>query len=831
MSPPKSCTVCGDKALGYNFNAVTCESCKAFFRRNALAKKQFTCPFSQNCEITVVTRRFCQRCRLKKCLDIGMKSENIMSEEDKLIKRRKIECNRAKRRLNDNKVGSITDSAAYDTVSHDSQSSFDSGKGTGSNNSGSAALGNQSSPMSANVSIRSPMLVESDGEAKPELMTSEEIVEFIVGDPDRASQVISKLMRTKDEAIAIVEKILTSQKDALRLVSHLIAFPGDALKIISKIMNSPFDALTVFTKFMSSPTDALEIISKIVSSPQDVVQFIRNLMECPEDALDIMNKFMNTPAEALRIINKIFNTLNPPTRSDELHKLLLDATKENKDTSFQPTQTHTELGGSENGNYLLQSMLNKSPIMTQDIVNGLSPRDQHSMSVNSDLMVESPINIQDMTIRTDTPDHTLSPIQSQTLQLGSTAELNSVSACLENSSQGISIASTDCSIANHTLQCNSPTSIHPNIELPSTSAGLINPTSPTDITADAADFSSEHFDIKTFIQNSFPDNASGGDSLNSLESVLSEVIRIEFQAFNNLPLEPRVKQEQFQYQTNNMTMHNSEQQQCGYSSCNTQLQQQPICSPTNAIMGRDLNEAEQMKLRELKLASEALYYPMDNDLSLLMMGEDRVKPEDTHQDPKLLQVINLTAVAIKRLIKMAKKISVFRDMCQEDQVALLKGGCTEMMIMRSVLTYDNNRNTWKLPHVSNTAHIRAEILKNAKGNIYEEILKFVGTFDEKWRMDENIILIMCAIVLFTPTRSRVIHADVIRLEQNSYYYLLRRYLESVYSGCEAKSAFIKLIQKISDVERLNQFVIGVYLNVNPSQVEPLLREIFDLKNH
>ncbi|KAH3706605.1 hypothetical protein DPMN_065993, partial [Dreissena polymorpha] len=30
------CKVCGDKALGYNFNAMTCESCKAFFRRNAL---------------------------------------------------------------------------------------------------------------------------------------------------------------------------------------------------------------------------------------------------------------------------------------------------------------------------------------------------------------------------------------------------------------------------------------------------------------------------------------------------------------------------------------------------------------------------------------------------------------------------------------------------------------------------------------------------------------------------------------------------------------------------------------------------------------------------
>ena len=35
----KLCGVCGDKAFGYNFNAVTCESCKAFFRRNALKNK------------------------------------------------------------------------------------------------------------------------------------------------------------------------------------------------------------------------------------------------------------------------------------------------------------------------------------------------------------------------------------------------------------------------------------------------------------------------------------------------------------------------------------------------------------------------------------------------------------------------------------------------------------------------------------------------------------------------------------------------------------------------------------------------------------------------
>lgn len=84
----------------------------------------------------------------------------------------------------------------------------------------------------------------------------------------------------------------------------------------------------------------------------------------------------------------------------------------------------------------------------------------------------------------------------------------------------------------------------------------------------------------------------------------------------------------------------------------------------------------------------------------LFLNLHYLQPDDARQSPKLLQLINLTAVAIKRLIKMAKKISAFRDMCQEDQVALLKGGCTEMMIMRSVIIYDNDRGAWKASNES-----------------------------------------------------------------------------------------------------------------------------------
>uniref|UniRef100_A0A1I8ARF5 Nuclear receptor domain-containing protein n=1 Tax=Steinernema glaseri TaxID=37863 RepID=A0A1I8ARF5_9BILA len=93
----KVCRICGDKAFSYNFNVITCESCKAFFRRNALKEKEIRCPFNQQCDINVVSRRFCQYCRLTKCFNEGMKKEWIMSDEARLEKKKRVQDNRERR--------------------------------------------------------------------------------------------------------------------------------------------------------------------------------------------------------------------------------------------------------------------------------------------------------------------------------------------------------------------------------------------------------------------------------------------------------------------------------------------------------------------------------------------------------------------------------------------------------------------------------------------------------------------------------------------------------------------------------------------------------------
>ncbi|CAL1605459.1 unnamed protein product [Knipowitschia caucasica] len=113
---PRICGVCGDKATGFHFNAMTCEGCKGFFRRSMKRKANFTCPFNGSCTITKDNRRHCQACRLKRCIDIGMMKEFILTDEevqrkkDMIMKRKEEEAAREamKPRMNDEQTRIIS---------------------------------------------------------------------------------------------------------------------------------------------------------------------------------------------------------------------------------------------------------------------------------------------------------------------------------------------------------------------------------------------------------------------------------------------------------------------------------------------------------------------------------------------------------------------------------------------------------------------------------------------------------------------------------------------------------------------------------------------------
>uniref|UniRef100_A0A3P9IGZ6 Nuclear receptor subfamily 1, group H, member 5 n=1 Tax=Oryzias latipes TaxID=8090 RepID=A0A3P9IGZ6_ORYLA len=74
------CVVCGDKASGYHYNALTCEGCKGFFRRSVTKKAVYFCKSGGSCEMDMYMRRKCQDCRLRKCRAVGMLAECLLTE-------------------------------------------------------------------------------------------------------------------------------------------------------------------------------------------------------------------------------------------------------------------------------------------------------------------------------------------------------------------------------------------------------------------------------------------------------------------------------------------------------------------------------------------------------------------------------------------------------------------------------------------------------------------------------------------------------------------------------------------------------------------------------
>ena len=78
------CVVCGDKASGRHYGAISCEGCKGFFKRSVRKQLNYACRANQDCEVTKHHRNRCQYCRLQKCLSMGMRADHCQPERKPL---------------------------------------------------------------------------------------------------------------------------------------------------------------------------------------------------------------------------------------------------------------------------------------------------------------------------------------------------------------------------------------------------------------------------------------------------------------------------------------------------------------------------------------------------------------------------------------------------------------------------------------------------------------------------------------------------------------------------------------------------------------------------
>lgn len=610
----KKCGVCGDRALGYNFNAITCESCKAFFRRNALKNKEFRCPFQDSCKVDQVTRRFCQKCRLRKCFEIGMKKEWIMTDEEKQRKKQKIEENRAR------KMG---DAYSDDDSVKSSNPPF--------------------SPFSVGASIEA---------SKPQA-----IVVGVIRNEDETS---AKVLRAEGQ---------TDIHSQERSIIQSTGTASDSLQLPS-ILSREYakDETDYGSDYTNSPPGSQQ---EIVSQSLEDQEFTADITSHSSTVLQVLP----------------YSQLTSPTNISADAETLLPSPNTNITVNASPGSVHCPAPA--------------------------SPATPSSQTFGNLSMAQvMSINIKKEVEYTD-GETSESPEQAHEDQEEQQQQHH------QDSWQNFSVQEA---------------------------LRILQPGCEKDL------------------------NATG---IAMMDSIMDTAITAEYSA----------------------------------------------CSLLGSSNPRELNDCEKIKLSELSEANKGLMAPLCEDYNFKDLS-----------NPSLINIINLTEIAIRRLIKMSKRISAFKSLCQEDQIALLKGGCTEMMILRSVFAYDSDKDSWSIQQDHNRfKNIKLKVLKAAPGNVYEEHKRFILAFQPEWRQDLNIIFLLSAITLFMPERQNIIHADAIKHEQCSYLYLLKRYLECKYGGCEGRTVFHRLLERINHLHILNENHIRVFLEVNPQEVEPLLIEIFDLK--
>jgi len=215
-------------------------------------------------------------------------------------------------------------------------------------------------------------------------------------------------------------------------------------------------------------------------------------------------------------------------------------------------------------------------------------------------------------------------------------------------------------------------------------------------------------------------------------------------------------------------------------------------------------------------------------------------------------LVNVCEVSIRRVIDMAKKLRSFKMLPQTAQISLLKGGSIELLIIRSVLTFDSTRNQFldacDNPQTSamsidqfKAAATRGDRLAGSgvtggidpmlQFSLVEDVMKFIKVLGMDLKADETMLIFLLLISLYSPDRPNLEpeFKKIIAAEQEKYSSLLRRYVESKMPLSKSRIYYAKLLMKLTDIRNLNEESSQVFLNMNSETIQPLMKEVLDIQ--
>ncbi|KAH3706603.1 hypothetical protein DPMN_065991, partial [Dreissena polymorpha] len=190
-------------------------------------------------------------------------------------------------------------------------------------------------------------------------------------------------------------------------------------------------------------------------------------------------------------------------------------------------------------------------------------------------------------------------------------------------------------------------------------------------------------------------------------------------------------------------------------------------------------------------------------------------------------LINNSTIAVRKLIKYIKKLEDFQQLPTDDQLTMLKSCILSAILLRSAWFYDIENEGWMTP----TGCISAKILKNAVGysEVYEAHIGFCKRVKTLFEDDSRLFSLVQMLCIFSPINTELkVKPEVANL-QDKYLILLKHYLEWKFSYIQCAAVFTQIINLISEMKNLSDVHYAIILRANPSEIEPLMLEVFNLK--
>ncbi|CAG2103564.1 unnamed protein product [Medioppia subpectinata] len=155
------------------------------------------------------------------------------------------------------------------------------------------------------------------------------------------------------------------------------------------------------------------------------------------------------------------------------------------------------------------------------------------------------------------------------------------------------------------------------------------------------------------------------------------------------------------------------------------------------------NEFEINKIRELLIAMNWIREPTGGAITGELADPMQYKMTMVNRFNKLIQ--NFT--------KMTKQLNSFNNLCGDDMIALIKYGCVENIMMRSVQYYNHMDRYWTICADNKSSFIlKMDFTAKCEPMIGDSYIRYFDIMCPEWDSDRLIVDLLTAIVLFDPNR-------------------------------------------------------------------------------